>query len=104
MKELINNKKNIVAYASYFFIATILHILLTYEWIIAGEIYAETATSYYLTAISNNTFLEQLLTNNCGNQIGNNCQYVTPILRIPPYLAKFFNLDKFKFLVDFKIY
>jgi hypothetical protein len=65
--------------SAYVLAATLLHLFLTYEWMRSGDMYAEMATNYYSVAASGASLISQLLATDHG--------YISPMLRIGPYIA-----------------
>ena len=78
---------------SYFSIATLIHLLITYEWTMSGDVYAEMATNYYFYSNSGFGFLKQIFATDHG--------YISPIMRIGPYLASIFSLTAQEYLYLF---
>lgn len=77
----------------YVLVASLLHLFLTYEWMRAGDMYAEMATNYYSTAASGANLFSQLLARDHG--------YISPILRISPFIGNQFILSNQGFIYLF---
>jgi hypothetical protein len=77
----------------YVLAASLVHLFLTYEWMRSGDMYAEMATNYYSVASSGTGLFSQLLATDHG--------YISPILRIGPYIANQFKLGNQDFVYLF---
>lgn len=75
---------------TYLILSIFVHYVIFFKWSISGEIWAELATNYYLSATSN-SFLKNLIATDYG--------YISPIMRLLPWIIIKFNLSDYSFLI-----
>lgn len=89
--EIVMNKNKVVLpFLIYFLVAGGIHALISLEWAISHDAYAEVVTNYHQTAYSNSSLIDQLLTVDHG--------YILPIMRVAPYISNLIMMSDVAFL------